>query len=303
MSRHEIRGSEPGPLASETCPLCRQAGRCWIPGRVRQVRRCSACGFLWVPQGLARTTSGNSIYETDDPIFLQDGNEAYYQDQGNLINASVKVAWVKQQGPAGGRLLDVGAGFGHFVKAASGDFEATGLELGPVAVAWADAHLSVQLLEGSIYDPPAGLDGSFDAVTMWDVIEHVPDPLEALTSARRLLAPRGRLFLSTPDTGSLSARLLGRRWHYIDPIQHIALFNRQNLEELLGRAGFKVTAKRSFGHLYPLTYVLSRLDYLYGGGPIGGLTRLASRVLRPWDQRQIRINLGDVMALAATAGD
>jgi 2-polyprenyl-3-methyl-5-hydroxy-6-metoxy-1,4-benzoquinol methylase len=274
----------------------------------REVVKCPSCALWWVPDGLVRDQDGTSIYEQETPIFLQDGNEQYYLDDTNLLSFATKLAWVKRLaqpvGDKAGRrakLLDVGAGFGHFLSLAMRDYDATGLEVSTTAVAWGRERLQVNNHAASIYDLPSELRGPYDVVTSWDVIEHVPDPLAALRAMRAVMRPGGILFLSTPDAGSAVARAMGPRWHYLDPVQHIVLFGRQNLSRLLEQAGFKPFASRSFGHHYRVGYVLDRLSYLYSRGLVGSLVRATRTVGRVGAKRVIYLSLGDVMGLAARA--
>jgi SAM-dependent methyltransferase len=142
-----------------------------------------------------------------------------------------------------------------------------------------------------------------DAVTCWDVIEHVPDPRSALERLRGRLKPGGRLFLSTPDAGSLLARLLGRRWHYLDPLQHINVFSRKNLEDTLARCGFRVLRVGSLGHRYRLRYVFDRLRYLHSRGLLGMLVGAGRLLATPFLDGSVYLNPGDVVILTAVRED
>ena len=281
------------------CPLCGGPSRHWLSRSGRDLRRCLTCRHGWVPQGLA-LIDGRSIYEHDAPIFLRDGNAEYYLDPGNLANARDKVEWLLALGLRG-NLLDVGANFGHFAAAAASDFTVHGLEPSAVAVEWARAHLDVRIETGSVYDERPDFHGRFDVITMWDVIEHLPDPTRALANLRGWLKPGGVLCLSTPAMGSAVARLMGRHWHYLDLVQHVALFDRRNVSTTLRQAGFTPRAVRSFGRLYTTQYVVERARYL---GRERWPWRVAAALLRPAAAvapRQVRVDLGDVMAVAAEA--
>jgi hypothetical protein len=116
---------------------------------------------------------------------------------------------------------------------------------------------------------------------------------------RERLKPGGRLFLSTPDAGALVARLMGRRWHYLDPVQHINVFSRANLAKMLEDEGFAIEATRTFGRYYRLRYILNRLRYLHKGGATGKVVDAALWATRPAASLQIPIKLGDVMGIAA----
>jgi SAM-dependent methyltransferase len=284
-------------LADPHCLVCGRDSDVWLTRGHRTIRRCRGCGLLWVPEGLA-TVAGVSIYEQDTPVFFEDGRDAYYLDESNFLNFEEKHRWVTRFA-ARGELLDMGSAFGHFAAVARRDRPVTAIEVSPVAVRWAQERLSVQMRQGSIYDDYPEFNGRFSAVTLWDVIEHVTDPERALRATRAWLRPDGLLFLSTPDAGSIAARALGRRWHYVDPIQHLVLFDRRNLSALLARVGFRIREIRSFGRLYNATYVASKLSTL---GRNAVAWRMAGATLRStlWAlPSHLRINAGDVMGIAA----
>lgn len=285
------------------CPLC--GGNCalWLRKHGRTLVRCTLCRFISVIEGVAVDHAGVSIYESEQHIFQEHGNAAYYLDASNLTSARDKLAWVARYAPPSSRLLDVGASFGHFLKAAEHVYRATGFELSPQAVAWSREHFGVNTRIGSIYGPPSDLDGPFDAVTCWDVIEHVPDAVSAVRSLRMLVRPGGHLFLSTPDAQSAVARLTGRSWHYLDPIQHISLFGRRNLVALLEANGFKLESVRALGHHYRVGYIADRLRHLHGGTGLQHAARAASALLAPFSRRSVFIKLGDVMGIVARRVD
>jgi SAM-dependent methyltransferase len=243
-----------------------------------------------------RNARGRSIYE-DGEIFLSEGNDGYYLDPARGVAAEAKVDWLRRWLPVGARLLDLGAGFGHFLAACEGVFEAHGVEISPTAVAWSRTHLHVDNQVGDAAAVPADRRGPWDALTLWDVIEHVDDPRATLRAAAALVPPGGHLFLSTPDAGSRVARWMGRSWHYHDPVQHVFLFTRQNLSRILGDAGFSLIGWGTAGQVYRLRYVLERLAALYPG-PVARLTGGLVRRLPLADRVSIPIELGDVMTLA-----
>ncbi|MCO5170957.1 MAG: class I SAM-dependent methyltransferase [Planctomycetes bacterium] len=289
-----------GPSASRaSCVACGGSGRHWARRAGRDLVRCEACGLIWVPDGLLLDEQGATIYEGERPIFLQDGNEQYYLDETNTRSCREKLAWVRTLVPPGARLLDVGASFGHFLSVARPVYAAAGLELSAAAVEWSRQRFAVENHVGSVYAIPPALAGPHDAVTLWDVIEHVPRPGEALEALAAVLRPGGLLFLSTPDAGSVVARLLRGRWHYVDPVQHLALFNARSLGLLLERAGFAPLERRSLGHFYRVGYVLDRLAYLHRGGATGALTAALRLAGGPARRATIRLDLGDVMGVVA----
>lgn len=279
------------------CPLCGAPGVSWVRARGRELRRCTSCRFAWIPQGVARRSSGESIYESDEPIFATERD--YYLDQTAVDAARDKVTWILRFVPAGRTLLDVGANYGYFLQQARGSFDAAGIEPSAAVVAWGRDHLGVNLHQGSIEaDNPAYID-RFDVVTLFDVLEHLPDPRGALERCRRYLTRGGHLFITTPDTGALVARLLGNHWYYIDIVEHVSLFSTANLTKLLGECGYRLVERRTIGRSYRLSYIERRLRQLSRESTLLRVAHIASLPLRLAGRLRVPISAGDVMGLVA----
>jgi SAM-dependent methyltransferase len=187
---------------------------------------------------------------------------------------------------------------GHFLKVAQERYDAEGFDVLSTAVRYSIEQSGVRNRQASIYDVEAPM-SPYDAVTLRDAVEHLADPLAALVRLRGLLKPGGRLFLSTPDAGSLVARLLGRRWHYLDPLQHLTVFSRLNLGTALAGCGFAAERWGSLGHRHRMGYVLDRLSYLHREGWTAALVAAGRKVLAPLRERSVYVNLGDVVILTA----
>jgi 2-polyprenyl-3-methyl-5-hydroxy-6-metoxy-1,4-benzoquinol methylase len=282
------------------CSVCEGPLRLWCVKRQREVYRCPACGLITVPAGVVTNENGLSIYEDDNNIFEAEGNEGYYFDDTNLQSCSLKIKWLQEYVPPGARLIDAGANFGHFLKVAQETYDAAGFDLSPQEVHWSREHFGVVNYTASIYSPPVEtLKAPADVVTSWDVLEHIPDPRGALERLHGLVKPGGFLFLSTPDAGSAAACLLGRFWHYLDPIQHINLFGRRNLARMLEPMGFEVLGWRSLGRYYRLRYVFDRLRQLYQGGPLRWGTNVVTGLFSPFREKAVYLSLGDVLGVVA----
>lgn len=153
-------------------------------------------------------------------------------------------------------LLDVGAAAGVFVeRARARGWDATGVEPSSWASAYARETLQQPVTTGTLATLALPTE-SLDAVTMWEVIEHLPDPAAELAEIRRVLRPGGHLALSTPDARSLVTRTLGKRWPGWSKVpEHLFFFDRPTLFRLLRQSGFRVTVSRyvplfvSFGYL------------------------------------------------------
>ena len=137
----------------------------------------------------------------------------------------------------GGRLLDVGCGTGAWLKemqARGWAVEGVDFDAGAVEVARsAGLHVAV----GTIHQQNYPSD-HFDAVTLNHVIEHVADPVEVLSTCRRILRPGGKLVLFTPNARALGHRWMGRHWRGLEPPRHLQLFGPQAMATAMRQAGF-----------------------------------------------------------------
>lgn len=137
--------------------------------------------------------------------------------------------------PPGSRLLDVGCAQGEFAQAAvSLGMKVTGIDLNPQAIAVARERVpSAEFICGEL--TLSTVPGGLDAITMFDFIEHVRDPVETLGRAARLLKPSGQLLISTPRVGSGVHHATGRFWPQYRE-EHLVLFSLRGLRIALGRA-------------------------------------------------------------------
>jgi len=91
-------------------------------------------------------------------------------------------------------------------------------------------------------------DGRFDAVTLFDVMEHLPDPVPVLEEAHRILRPGGLLVMGTGDRGTRTATLAGSRWSYMAIPDHICFYDQRAMADLAERTGFVVEDAIRFQH-------------------------------------------------------
>lgn len=145
----------------------------------------------------------------------------------------------------GARLLDVGCGSGDYLaRIRDQGWSVTGLDISPTAAATAAGRYGVTVLTGTLPHPDLR-PGSFDAVTFWQSLEHLHDPLAALRAARDLLVPGGRVYVSVPNFAGRSARRFGRDWIGLDLPRHLTHFSPDSLRAMLAAAGLDVLTLRS----------------------------------------------------------
>ena len=141
--------------------------------------------------------------------------------------------------PSGKRVLDVGAAGGSFLAMArERGYEPLGCEPSTWMCQFAREHYGLDLHPGTIFDMPLE-PGSIDLLTLWDVIEHTPDPKAVLRARAR--AAHARAACSPcrgPTTGAWPRALLGSRWPFLLTV-HLYYFAPPTMTELLRRTGFR----------------------------------------------------------------
>jgi SAM-dependent methyltransferase len=178
--------------------------------------------------------------------------------------------------------------------------EVRGVEVSEPIAQEAREHLGAErVFVGTLDSVPEDLAGfargSFDLVTMWDVVEHVPDPQQLLREARAMIRPGGHLLLETQNVDSRFANLLGQRWHHYKHQEHIYHFNPSTVRRLLDQAGFEVVKLTSaFGGKY--------VSFDFIAERAGRLNRLASLAVRPltaFRGANVYLNFHDEMVVVA----
>jgi SAM-dependent methyltransferase len=136
-----------------------------------------------------------------------------------------------------GEVLDVGCGSGEWLLAMrERGWQVSGIDFDERAVALAQqSGLRVQCGTLEEQHLPSG---SFDAIVMNHVVEHLPDPVGTLQECLRLLKPGGRLAIYTPNVSSLSHRLFQGDWRGLEPPRHLQVFSPLSLRRALEQAGF-----------------------------------------------------------------
>lgn len=218
-------------MSHSICPICGAAGSPFGHKGGFSLSRCRRCGHLYAE-------------EVPSPEELNSRYARYSYDRNGLETVpgfvfsrlTSLLRPLKREG-APSRLLDVGFGAGALLQAARElGFEVFGLEVSSLAVEQAQAN-GFLAVHGDLLQPPWP-SGSFDVLCMIELLEHLPDPVAYLASARKLLAAGGVLLLTTPNGASLSARWLGVNWSVVGPPEHLHLFSPTSLRHALQRTGF-----------------------------------------------------------------
>jgi 2-polyprenyl-3-methyl-5-hydroxy-6-metoxy-1,4-benzoquinol methylase len=241
-------------IANVACPVCGEAtqvvfkdlydDRYGYPDAFT-LYECGACGHMHVPTNftpddLAKLYTqyyprGNFDLDNFQPEQEKQGLMSWFEgDRGSAFR------WV----PRNVRVLDIGCGIGatlayHHNRGC----EAIGMEadgnVQPIA-----QRYGLDIRQG-IFDGSQFESGYFDYVTLDQVAEHVTDPHALMRGVARVLKPSGRVIITTPNAGSLPARIFGRKWLNWHTPYHIQFYSRRSLRMVAERAGLKLESART----------------------------------------------------------
>jgi SAM-dependent methyltransferase len=180
--------------------------------------------------------------------------------------------------PGKTRLLDVGCNIGTFLQEAKTEgFIVTGVEPDRKAVEiGVGSGLNIQC--GYLHEMDFE-ESSYDVITLFEVIEHLQEPIRMMQECHRLLKPSGMVFMTTGNTQSWTVKFLKEKWDYFDlALGHISFFNPTSIARLAERGGFevkKVETKRVSLQNGPGTSVLER----FARKTFGEALNLPARIL------------------------
>lgn len=239
-------------MEPSSCPLCcattvNPVGHKQVRETTYPLARCAQCCLVFV--------TGIPSPEALASHYAQEWAEAQHPSQAErrTVDQGIEAMRFRRRlkelshwAAPPGRLLDVGCKDGAFLALAQArGWRVHGVELSHAAAAAAQAR-GVEVFVGTLEETPYA-QGTFDVITLWHIIEHVPQPLELLRTVHRLLQPHGLIALETPNIGGRGFHRHGLEWEYLTPPAHLRYFGPRSLGYALGQAGFEVLKTRCEG--------------------------------------------------------
>jgi SAM-dependent methyltransferase len=234
-------------IAVDQCPICRGSEHIFLfegsdrmhgfPQRFPVVR-CLTCETVY----LAKRPADLRAYYPSKSYLAYGGvsrNQAA-RVPGRRFGLRRYRRFIRSLKPKGGSLLDIGCGSGDFLSAMqeAGDWQGIGIEPDPEAARYAGEVRGLQVLQGEILD--LELSGKwYDVITLWHVIEHVPDPTAVLKKLQGLLKPGGVLVISLPLADSWEARWFASYWAGFDVPRHLVTFTRKGFGRWIEACGLR----------------------------------------------------------------
>ncbi len=207
---------------------------------------CERCRFTFRPS-LADVAATRSLYEAGR--YAETHASAGHDDpeeRERRAYARSRLRFLTGHLPGRGTLLDVGAAGGAFVlEAGLAGFAASGLEPVPAFARHAREVVGVDVRDGRVDDVAPR---SADVITLWHVLEHLPDPLGGLRQLAAGLRPGGHLVAEVPNLASSAAAMQGTRWTHLDIETHVSHFTPATLRAALRAAGLSPTLELSVPH-------------------------------------------------------
>lgn len=263
--------------------------------------KCTNCGFIYSSPQLKEEVIFSfyekSSYDLWIDVLLSEKNQEY--DKKKYIYGLKKI----ERFVSPGSLLDIGSSIGMFLLfAKERRWNAIGLELNEKAIDYARNTLKVQvykkLLKDVDFEP-----NSFDAITLWGVIEHFKQPREELIRINRLLKKGGILLIFCPNIDSLVCRILHEKAATFDGGVHTGYFTFKTLKYLLKQTGFLVVYRESFQP--DLISILRYLDYnepysdIIDNKTVGIQAILSKKLLKQIEKFVLENHLGYKMMVLA----
>lgn len=280
------------------CPLCGYNGN--VSFRILKngyhIYRCDDCNLMFVhPQ-----PSPDELLRIYDNSYFSRGNKYLRMDETesqsrNLDNDKQKINIIKKY-KENGMLLDVGCAMGEFLYLARQEgFDVAGVEVSTLCTDYVKNKLGIDIHSGDLLSAhlPSNM---YDVVTLWDVIEHLRNPVEIINELYRILRPGGILCFSTGDVESFYAHIMGRFWHLLTPPQHLFYFSAKSVRKMLDRYGFAVNEITHRGKYATCDFILFKARETFGA-VVKSFQMIAG--LFGFGSSRIYINIYDIMTCVA----
>lgn len=206
------------------------------------VRRCLKCGHVY------SSYQGQEDYSEYFSEDIQTENHFWWREAHLRMYAAFRKQFLQGRS---GHLLDVGCGLGYFLASVRDDklcvkWSLAGCEISLPASSFAKHQLGLKGIKHGSIAAAAYSDNQFELITLWDVIEHLPNPRLVLSEIRRILKDEGALFVATPNINvQLPKARLKKRFsrkkigHYLEARDHLHIYSPRTLSRLLSEAGFR----------------------------------------------------------------
>jgi 2-polyprenyl-3-methyl-5-hydroxy-6-metoxy-1,4-benzoquinol methylase len=207
---------------------------------------CARCGLVYQnPRPDLRTLARHYNEKYNAYQYRMGAKKKRIPDWRRILEMRFRCDIVRQQRQSPGKLMDVGCGNGQFLRAIRRlGWHVEGVEMSENAAIHCRDRYGIEVFGGT-FENAAQRGKRFDAVTFWDVLEHLPSPTEALKKTRMILKKNGFAIIRVPNVASYERSLFGRYWAGWDLPRHLFAFDRTTLGNLLEKSGFNFIYRKS----------------------------------------------------------
>lgn len=221
-----------------SCPVCNQESVAVWTKFDHQLYECNHCDHLFcLPsqiENYVAQTYGDEYFDGADGGYVN-----YLENKNHLINQGRKYSKVLSRHQPKGQLLDIGSAAGFLLKGFVDDgWKGVGIEPNLAMQTYATHQLNLDVRNLPFDDFETN--EKFDAVSLIQVISHLPDLPQTLTRINQLLKPEGLFLIETWNRKSMTARVFSKNWHQYNPPSVLHWFTKTELANLLAQNGFEV---------------------------------------------------------------
>ena len=244
LTGKQVDSNDSDALVAEpdTCPVCGgRTNRVIYPAAHDpitldsfRVVECCGCGLA---------------YTTPRPLVLDRYYPSRYRAYGSLVTRvlgtlyEMRVSRWTRSKPEGETVLEVGCGPGLMLAAFKRHhWRVFGIERSEEVAARARSIPGVEIVTTSIENLPA--DARFDLIILFQVLEHIGEPVALLSECAKRLEPGGKVIVNVPNFASWQSRFAGPKWLHLDVPRHLNHFTPESLAQTLERAGLKLDELR-----------------------------------------------------------
>jgi SAM-dependent methyltransferase len=228
--------------------------------------KCNHCGLIYInPQ-----PSKDEIlsYYTQDYYGISNMRFKGIIEKFVHIKREIRAKRIKKYVKSG-KILDIGCGRGIFLnEMRKKGYETYGTEISEIGAKYVKEVLKLNVFIGPIEEIKFP-DNSFDIITIYHVLEHLPNPSRTLKEIQRILKPGGLLVVSVPNIQSLQSKIFKTYWFHLDIPRHYFHFNLQSLKKILPSEKLDVLKIKRFSFEHgPFGWIQSVLNTIYGNDNI-----------------------------------
>ena len=233
-----------------SCPVCKStqiqpqlsAKDYTVSGEIFSIVACNNCTHLFT-QNVAQQNEIGKYYASENYISHSDTqiglvNKLYHSIRKRTLQSKQRLI-ERETEKSNGNILDIGCGTGAFLNTMkTGGWKITGLEPDETA------RVKAKTFYGIEPQPSINIfnlsENSYDAITMWHVLEHVHQLHEYIEQLKNVLTKQGKIFIAVPNYTSYDAQHYGQFWAAYDVPRHLYHFSPASMKKLVEQHGLTI---------------------------------------------------------------